>query len=629
VPDPATSRAVLIGASDYDSMPRLPSVRHNVIDLRDALTDPERGVFSPEHCHTFFGEGDPSDLHVQLEKIAAEATDTFLFYFAGHGLPELDIKVLRLALCRAKQNKPQYGSLELKDVWEICRLSPAARRVMILDCCFSGRALAIPNVSGLLDLQVAGNYALASASIDDVAYAPADKRNTMFTGELLDVLRNGIPDGPPDMTIHNVVTHLTNVMREKKLRLPRPATQGTPDGLVIAHNPSCRSAQELTGDENVGSVSQAELQLLALHCEDLPANLVLALYHRIMDDLGYELDQSRASTISVISRLNQLAHTQHEIPRLLKFVIMAAQETRDTALSEWIDQVAGRLGMEAMVDAVRKKVARQVDLEPLSYFLVVHIKRDLGRARRYLAKLTAHRDARTVPKPFDEERSWSVAELRRELPALIVDNLHTDAVTRDRVTIEFLVPRELLPVAFDEWPSPVGETLGFWYRVVVCDLDRDGRYPPQPDWVRKWKYLQKQLGAPPADHQLCRIRPTDNPNPTRFRSTLVKDDRWICIALDAAPQPHHRKLVDIGIDVGGPAAIWPRGTEVEPSAVRDVLGQNGLALLPDLVRDLRRDAAGAGTEHIGRSLTLLWDDPTRVQPPESPLVTPAQKGVPG
>lgn len=50
LPDPATSRAVLIGVHDYEHLPPLESVKNNLNRLRDALTDPELWGLPKEHC---------------------------------------------------------------------------------------------------------------------------------------------------------------------------------------------------------------------------------------------------------------------------------------------------------------------------------------------------------------------------------------------------------------------------------------------------------------------------------------------------------------------------------------------------------------------------------------------------
>jgi hypothetical protein len=62
--------------------------------------------------------------------------------------------------------------------------SPAANRVLILDCCFSGRAIEAmtePNsiVAGQID--ITGVYTLTSASANQPANAPAGEKYTVFT----------------------------------------------------------------------------------------------------------------------------------------------------------------------------------------------------------------------------------------------------------------------------------------------------------------------------------------------------------------------------------------------------------------------------------------------------------------
>jgi hypothetical protein len=52
LPDPQRSRAVLIGTGKYTDkkLPDLPVVRRTIDDLAAALTDPDHGVFTKNHC---------------------------------------------------------------------------------------------------------------------------------------------------------------------------------------------------------------------------------------------------------------------------------------------------------------------------------------------------------------------------------------------------------------------------------------------------------------------------------------------------------------------------------------------------------------------------------------------------
>src|SRR4051794_29486673 len=89
LPNPAETVAVLVGVSQYpldDDLGNLPSVARNLRDLRDALTDQRFGGLDPQRCLSVLNPRMPADVAEPLLESTKRATDTLLFYFAGHGL---------------------------------------------------------------------------------------------------------------------------------------------------------------------------------------------------------------------------------------------------------------------------------------------------------------------------------------------------------------------------------------------------------------------------------------------------------------------------------------------------------------------------------------------------------------
>ncbi|WP_327313822.1 hypothetical protein [Streptomyces sp. NBC_01235] len=78
------------------------------------------------------------------------------------------------------------------------RSARARREVVVLDCCFSGRAARALAGDEVLAAEAAvdGAYVLTASPRDRIALAPDGERYTAFTGELLGVLRHGVQDGP-------------------------------------------------------------------------------------------------------------------------------------------------------------------------------------------------------------------------------------------------------------------------------------------------------------------------------------------------------------------------------------------------------------------------------------------------
>lgn len=175
LPDPERSRAVLIGTSAYDDakVTDLPEVRRSVEDLKAALTDPVYGVLSDGCCDVLTDEADIRLIGRRLRQAANAAEDLLLVYFAGHGLTAGRRHQLYLALSDTEWDEPEFSALEYDKLRSAVLTSKAATKVIILDCCFSGRAFGEPmadhasQLAGQVDVD--GTYVLTSAHANEVA----------------------------------------------------------------------------------------------------------------------------------------------------------------------------------------------------------------------------------------------------------------------------------------------------------------------------------------------------------------------------------------------------------------------------------------------------------------------------
>lgn len=246
LPDPERSYAVLIGTSSYQSGKLaerpLPAVRNNLTDLAAVLTDRESGGFRHDHCTVLLDQADGDTVLRALVHNAERATDTLLVYFAGHGLDGPRSKELYLTLANTNQDDALWwrGALAYDEIRRVlldrCR---AANRVVILDCCFSGRA--IPETAGAETtgaFGIHGTYTLTAVGDNQLAYAPPGDTHTAFTGELLTVLRDGVPQGPKLLTLNTVYLELDAALASRDLHRPRQNNNDTVAGLALTRNPA-------------------------------------------------------------------------------------------------------------------------------------------------------------------------------------------------------------------------------------------------------------------------------------------------------------------------------------------------------------------------------------------------------
>ena len=240
LPDRQRSRAVLIGTGRYadGKLPDLPVVRRTIRDLTAVLTDPVYGVVAKNHCTVLEDQADIRLIGRALTSAASQAADLLLVYFVGHGLVAGRRHDLYLGLPGSEWAEPEFNSLEYDKLRSAVLDSAAATKIIILDCCFSGRVVseADPVTEMVGQMEVEGTYVLASAGRDQVALIQPGEDHTAFTGRFLHMLRNGVPGGPEFLTVDYLYQQLLARMKAEGLSQPKKRGTSTADLLALAGN---------------------------------------------------------------------------------------------------------------------------------------------------------------------------------------------------------------------------------------------------------------------------------------------------------------------------------------------------------------------------------------------------------
>jgi hypothetical protein len=200
------------------------------------------------------------------------------------------------------------------------------------------------------------------------------------------------------------------------------------------------------------------------------------------------------------------------------------------------------------------------------------------------------RDDDNVLRLDDEEGLMRmVTELQEELAKR--------GVADDQVMIEFILPREMLSEAVEQWPNDADEPMGTYAPVVVRSRERF----LEPKGTPRVKALPSTLW--------------------RFAKKDWKDIRGhlragACIAFEFVPdvlaQPREHDLNYL-LNVGTAFALWPRRAQGLP----DLAFAEGQSVeeLPNIIRNMRYKLWSQEKEADPRyHLTLLWDDPSRRLP---------------
>ncbi|WP_432840617.1 YqgE/AlgH family protein [Dactylosporangium sp. CA-092794] len=250
--DPRASRAVLLGGARYEWLPELPAVTRNLGAIAGALQDPDLWGLAPEHCTVLPDPDDPREASRTVRRAADEAAaeGMLVVYYAGHGLVDPIDGSLVLALRDTDPAVPYEAGLPFEHIRRAVAGSRARRRLVIIDCCYAGRA------AGHLAAGESGTEAVADqAGTDETAllvsaprnrnaFAPPGEPYTAFTGELLRVLRGGLPDRPAILDVRTVWREVALRLRERGFELPELRSAG--DELALARN-AARHHRDLVG----------------------------------------------------------------------------------------------------------------------------------------------------------------------------------------------------------------------------------------------------------------------------------------------------------------------------------------------------------------------------------------------
>ncbi|MGW5638458.1 caspase, EACC1-associated type [Streptomyces sp. NPDC003832] len=242
LPDPQGSRAVLIGASRFrGGLDDLPAVRNGVTTLEGMLTGSLWGL-PREHCVTMVDSADMSAVGRAIQVAAEAATDTLVVYYSGHGILDDELR-LHLAVSTTTGSPMRAHIDAVPYAWvrkavDNCR---APRRIVILDCCYSGAAMGTQSADLMGIAGIDGTFILAAAGPTDVAVSPPGEDYTAFTGALVELLGAGVEHGPEILDLSTVALHLRTRLlkarRPESRSLDRDSVGRLPFAVNAAHTP--------------------------------------------------------------------------------------------------------------------------------------------------------------------------------------------------------------------------------------------------------------------------------------------------------------------------------------------------------------------------------------------------------
>ena len=251
-------RVLLVGSGTYAAgslLPEVGAVPGTVADLSRCLV--ERAGLSPACLTTLIDPATPIELGAALVDAAEAATDVLMVYYVGHGLIGTDNELYLATKATTDLTKgiAAYQALPYAMLRQAIEQCAAPIIVVVLDCCFSGRATPLGHdaTRRLLNATPQGTYLLAAAGRNQSAFAPPGKRHTAFSGALIDLLTHGDPTAPALLTLDDVYRCLSRTLPEQGYPAPRRQATDHGDRRSVAPNPAHpfrRAPRDDTPDEN-------------------------------------------------------------------------------------------------------------------------------------------------------------------------------------------------------------------------------------------------------------------------------------------------------------------------------------------------------------------------------------------
>lgn len=240
-----------MGVHAYQLLENLPAVESNLFGLRDVFTDQGLWGLDDGHCVVLSQPDSARTVLDTLREVAVQATDTLVIYYAGHGLTDPYTDELCLSLPDSDPEHP-YTAVRYEYLRRLV-LDPrvrARRKVVILDCCYSGRAL-IGGMSATTQVAdqavVDGTYILTASAETRKAVAPPGETYTAFTGELISTLAGGVPDGPELLDMETVYRHLYERLAARSRPIPQQRNRNAGGLIALARNMASRAAAPSPG----------------------------------------------------------------------------------------------------------------------------------------------------------------------------------------------------------------------------------------------------------------------------------------------------------------------------------------------------------------------------------------------
>lgn len=194
-------RALLTGVDEYSNFSKLSGCINDVNAVMPLLARNYDG--SPAFdCEARTGAVGRDQLIGDLEALLSGGADVALFYFAGHGHDRGNDVVLV-----THDGTEQTPGISMSEILGMASDSPVGEIILLLDCCFSGAAGAIPQL-GTADAVLRSGLTILAASRGDQPAAETAEARGAFSTFLCGALEGGAADVVGKVTVAGIYSYL-------------------------------------------------------------------------------------------------------------------------------------------------------------------------------------------------------------------------------------------------------------------------------------------------------------------------------------------------------------------------------------------------------------------------------------
>jgi hypothetical protein len=237
-----SSNVVLIGCHRFTELEDLCAVKNNLTSLQDALANPSIWGVPEDRIKVLRQPSSDYDVLDMVKEAADSASDTLVVYYAGHGLTDPFTGELYLALTESRmEDLLVQRALRFEYLRRVFLGSGAEKKVLLLDCCYSGRALLGAMGGGhardaVDNAIVEGTCVTTATSETALALAAPGEKFTAFTGVLLDTLKKGVPDAGALLDMETLYGRIYAELRARSRPLPQMRNRNTAGRICISRN---------------------------------------------------------------------------------------------------------------------------------------------------------------------------------------------------------------------------------------------------------------------------------------------------------------------------------------------------------------------------------------------------------